>query len=307
MTLTLVVVRGTAVGDAPATLRLDQCGATIGRGDEANLRLPDDRNHISSQHLEIVYTAGDYFLIDRSTNGTVVDGVSLVPALPRRILSGELIRIGAYELLATLGDGGEDRQAAAEISPTISTESPEPDERAKQAGAMLLLRHMVRGVIRLVDARSRAKVGLGLSRTTIALDVNNPLYFSRSPGGVLDALLKPTASGFISATQAIDDVFLDFQAHEVALTAAAQAALTRCIGRFSPAAIRGLRRRHGWLGALFTPFKEAELWRAYEAEFEKVIDGSTSALANIFADEFHREYHEHVESSRRQRRSVRVE
>lgn len=305
MTLTLVVVQGAAVDDAGSKLRLDQRGAIIGRGAEADLRLPDEHNHISSHHLEIVYAAGGYLLIDRSTNGTLVDGVSLVPGLPQRILSGELIRIGAYELLATLHD--EDWQAAASVSRTISTASPKLDERAKQAGAMLLLRHMVRGVIRLIDARSRAKVGLGLSRTTIALDGNNPLYFIRSADGVLDVLLKPAASGFIPAPQAIDDVFLDFQAHEVALTAAAQAALTRSIERFSPAAIRACRPRRTWLSALFTPFKEAQLWRAYEAEFEKVIDGSTSALANIFADEFQREYDAYVESSRRQRRSVRVE
>lgn len=305
MTLTLVVVEGIADGHAAAQLRLDQRGAIIGRGDEADLRLSDEQNHISSQHLEIIYAAGGYLLIDRSTNGTLVNGVALVPGLPRRILSGELIRIGAYGLLATLD--AEDQQAAAAISRTISTALPPRDERANQAGAMLLLRHMVRGVIRLIDARSRAKVGLGLSRTTIALDGNNPLYFIRSADGALDVLLKPAASGFIPATQAIDDVFLDFQAHEVALMAAAQAALTRSIERFSPASIRARRRRRGWLAALFTPFKEAELWRAYEAEFEKVIDGSSSALINIFADEFQREYHDHIESSRQQRRSVRVE
>lgn len=306
MTLTLAVVRGQTVANVPAALQLDRQEALIGRSAGADLCLPDAEKHISSRHCEIVYLDNNYWVIDRSTNGTLVNDTPLVPGLPHRIVSGEMIKIGGYEVMATL-DGPANSNASLPGTTAIEDVLPRPEEGTPRTDAMLLLRHMVRGVIRIIDARSRAKLDLGLSRTMTALDGDNPLQRIRSADRALATLLMPPAPGFMSATRAIDEAFLDFQAHEVATMAGTQAALKRSIKLFSPAAIRARRESHGLFAVLFPAWRDAKLWRVYEQEFEQIVEGADPAFADVFVEEFLRKYNEHIALNRDRRRSERIE
>jgi len=61
------------------------------------IRVPasDDRSlRISRRHLEIQEIDGEFFIIDRSSGGTLLNGRTLARDSPRRISSGDLLRIG---------------------------------------------------------------------------------------------------------------------------------------------------------------------------------------------------------------------
>lgn len=95
--LTIENVPSLTSGD-PIEMVLEQHGLVIGRAAHADWTLPDPRSHISSIHCEIDYRDGRYYLTDRSTNGTFVNGSGDRLAKPWQLRDGDLIQIGAYEV-----------------------------------------------------------------------------------------------------------------------------------------------------------------------------------------------------------------
>jgi len=161
-------------------------------------------------------------------------------------------------------------------------------EAAETAG--LLLRRLVAGLVVMVEARAKAKAQLGAQSTTLELNGNNPLKFARDPERVLAQLLGAPERGFMSAERAIEDSFQDLQAHQMATLAAMQGALAATLARFSPEAIRKRAESRGVLAKIIPAAREAELWNAYEREFEGVAKGSDEAFMDVFAKEFKQAY-----------------
>src|SRR5471030_2442373 len=89
----------------PTRLRLDRHGAVIGRSPTADWSLPDPQHYISSVHCEIDFRDGGYVLVDKSTNGTFVNGQQQRLAGPHSICSGDTIVIGHYSINADLAGG----------------------------------------------------------------------------------------------------------------------------------------------------------------------------------------------------------
>src|SRR5688572_6905369 len=88
-----------------ARLKLDRHGARIGRSPHMDWSLPDPRSYISSTHCEIEYRDGGYILIDKSTNGTFVNGAAARLPGPHRIADGDVILVGHYEIVARVEGG----------------------------------------------------------------------------------------------------------------------------------------------------------------------------------------------------------
>ena len=99
MTLRLSIENVAALtsGD-PIEVVLEQHGIVIGRAAHADWTLPDPRNHVSSIHCEIDYQGGRYFLTDRSTNGTFVNGSTERFTKPVQLRDGDLVAIGHYQV-----------------------------------------------------------------------------------------------------------------------------------------------------------------------------------------------------------------
>lgn len=111
---------------APLRLVVDRRNASIGRGPSNDWTLPDPERHISSRHCEVQYANGAYELIDRSTNGTFLnsDGQRLSGA--HRLSSGDVIRIGPFELVAALAPSPSSAPSAPEIAAAPPPPSPPP-------------------------------------------------------------------------------------------------------------------------------------------------------------------------------------
>jgi type VI secretion system protein len=114
MTLVLTITNVDRLeNNQPTWFRLDRFGAVIGRSPTADWSLPDPHHYISSVHCEIDYRDNAYVLVDKSTNGTFVNGDQQRLAAPHSICSGDVIVIGHYAIKADLDGAGAGAEAAA--------------------------------------------------------------------------------------------------------------------------------------------------------------------------------------------------
>ncbi|TMK98289.1 MAG: adenylate/guanylate cyclase domain-containing protein [Actinobacteria bacterium] len=90
---------------------------TIGRGDDADLRLPWDRS-VSLVHSELVPAAGQWLIVDDgiSRNGTFVND-QLIGGR-RRLRHGDVVRVGATSL--SFNDARVERRGSTTIADSIS-------------------------------------------------------------------------------------------------------------------------------------------------------------------------------------------
>lgn len=80
-----------------ALYELDQDRILIGRGGGADVRLP--HASVSIRHATIEQRGGRYVIIDHgTTNGTLVDGIRIVPDRPKVLRDGDELTIGAFVL-----------------------------------------------------------------------------------------------------------------------------------------------------------------------------------------------------------------
>jgi type VI secretion system protein len=106
MTLTLTVQNVDQLDNGgPTQLKLDRHGAVIGRSPHADWSLPDPKNYVSSTHCEIDYRDGQYILIDKSTNGTTLNGGTDRISGPQVLKDGDILGIGHYRVLARTPEG----------------------------------------------------------------------------------------------------------------------------------------------------------------------------------------------------------
>ncbi|MBC7504702.1 MAG: type VI secretion system-associated FHA domain protein TagH [Sandarakinorhabdus sp.] len=114
--LTIENVPSLTSGD-PVVKVLDGHGLVIGRAGHVDWTLPDPQAMISSVHCEVDYNDGGYWLTDRSTNGTYVNGAADRLAGPWQLNDGDLISIGHYTVRATVEVGGRPTAVPAPAAP----------------------------------------------------------------------------------------------------------------------------------------------------------------------------------------------
>jgi len=81
-------------------------GGTFGRADTNSWQLPDPDKFLSSCHCEILWISDAYYLVDRSTNGTFLNGSPepIGRGVKARISSGDIFEIGDYRFAVTIPD-----------------------------------------------------------------------------------------------------------------------------------------------------------------------------------------------------------
>jgi pSer/pThr/pTyr-binding forkhead associated (FHA) protein len=83
--------------DEPLAYPFQQTRVVIGRGAGADVRIP--HRTVSTQHAVVREEGSGHVIEDSdSTNGTFVNGARLVPKRPRKLVEGDRIRVGSYEL-----------------------------------------------------------------------------------------------------------------------------------------------------------------------------------------------------------------
>jgi type VI secretion system protein len=107
---------GTLPGEPMPPYRADGEMIVIGRSRNCDWHLPDPTNAISSRHCELRRDGEAWLLKDTSTNGTYLNGAAERMTGEHRIAEGDHIRIGHYEIVASLGEA-KTMVAAAEAPP----------------------------------------------------------------------------------------------------------------------------------------------------------------------------------------------
>ena len=125
MTLILTLLNvDTLENGESSNLRLDRHGAIIGRSPHSDWCLADPKNYISSTHCEIDYRDSAYVLIDKSTNGTFLNGSEQRMTEPRILEDGDVLSIGHYKVSVSGSpppSGGEARDSAPGGAAAAST------------------------------------------------------------------------------------------------------------------------------------------------------------------------------------------
>jgi len=101
--LRIVSEHATRLGEK-ATKVFSVHGGTIGRATDNDWILPDPERYLSGKHARVDFRAGQYFLVDTSSNGTYLNGaqVPLGKFRDYAMKDGDYVRIGEFEMLVSI-------------------------------------------------------------------------------------------------------------------------------------------------------------------------------------------------------------
>ena len=121
--LTLRVVSAPPTERAPSPLTLAGGRATIGRRDGNSWILPDASAGVSREHAVIEGAQGGWQIVDKSANGTFVNGQNVGNGNAWPLAAGDSIRIGGYEIAVEMEGGQGDFAAAPSGPPATGNDS----------------------------------------------------------------------------------------------------------------------------------------------------------------------------------------
>ena len=124
---------GVSVAEQSRTISIGQ-NLIIGRGDSADWKLEDARKVISALHCTVESADGEFFLDDKSTNGTFLNGKEKRMDGPHKLADGDSFKIGAYQFGVTLVESDETGLKRANTSDDIWAPSPKTKPVVEGAG-----------------------------------------------------------------------------------------------------------------------------------------------------------------------------
>lgn len=176
------------------------------------------------------------------------------------------------------------------------------DEQLPETMANLgaVFRETVRGLMDILLARGDLKGEFRLDRTAIGPVENNPL---KTPPGrpplrveeVMALLLVSQKGAYMSPVQAVREGFDDIKAHQLAVMAGIQAALTRLLKRFDPDNLE-TRLEQSVLDNIWPANRKAKYWDLFSAEYQAIAREAEDDFNELFGDEFARAYEEKLRS-----------
>jgi type VI secretion system protein len=109
-------------------------GGTIGRATDNEWILPDPERYLSGKHARVDFRAGNYVLVDTSSNGTYVNGaqVPLGKYHDYSLKDGDYVRLGEYELLVSIDKSND---FPPEESAIVAYDGQSPSSAVKKSTA----------------------------------------------------------------------------------------------------------------------------------------------------------------------------
>lgn len=157
-----------------------------------------------------------------------------------------------------------------------------------------VLKLMIEGIREILMTRTSIKGEFRINQTMIGAGGNNPLKFSISPEQAIEAMVKPTARGYLDAPAATEQALKDIKAHEVAMVTGMEAALKGVLKRLDPKALEEKIQGSGGIGD-FLKGKKARYWEVYEKMYSEISDQAENDFHDLFAREFARAYQEQLD------------
>ncbi|MBD8891286.1 type VI secretion system-associated FHA domain protein TagH [Roseibium litorale] len=118
MSLTLRLMNSGTLPNGMSSVPMKDGVLTIGRGEENDLSLPDPDRLLSKRHCVIEERAGDFVIIDFSTNGTFLNyGSERIGQIPTPLSHGDVVLLGAFELVVDITSAQAHAMAAEPLPP----------------------------------------------------------------------------------------------------------------------------------------------------------------------------------------------
>lgn len=131
--LTVIEPRDESLGER-GSIVFGVGGGRIGRALDNDWVLPDPLRYLSSHHARVRFRRGTFFIEDISTNGVYLNGSEqpLGKSGPRALHSGDLLRLGAYQIQVQLDDDigpPPDPSLIVPVTPQAATSTTRTSER----------------------------------------------------------------------------------------------------------------------------------------------------------------------------------
>lgn len=157
-----------------------------------------------------------------------------------------------------------------------------------------VLRIMIEGMREILMTRTSIKSEFRIEQTMISAGGNNPLKFSISPEQAIEAMVRPSVSGYLEATEAAEQALSDIKAHEVAVITGMESALRGILGRLDPKVLEEKISVGGGFSSVLKS-RKARYWEIYETMYAEISDQAENDFHELFAREFARAYTEQLE------------
>jgi type VI secretion system FHA domain protein len=152
------------------------------------------------------------------------------------------------------------------------------------------LRLAIAGLAEVLAARTSTKAEFQMNRTLLGVRENNPLKFVGNADDALRVLLLQPIPGFLPADQAVGAALEDIKAHQIAVLAGMQAALTTVVHRFEPAQLEGRLDRASLIEGILPAARKARYWELFKALYAEIARELEDDLLGLFGADFARAY-----------------
>ncbi|MEJ1464386.1 MAG: type VI secretion system-associated FHA domain protein TagH [Candidatus Sedimenticola sp. (ex Thyasira tokunagai)] len=151
-----------------------------------------------------------------------------------------------------------------------------------------LMREMVGGLMEVLRARAEIKSEFRMQLTTIRPVENNPLKFSAGVDEALRNLLAPQSDAYLPPRVALNEAMDNIEAHQLAVMAGMQAALSAMLKRFEPGTLERYFENKG--GRSLLGSKKSWYWEQFEEKYKEVLSEAEDNFQDLFGEEFARAY-----------------
>ena len=187
--------------------------------------------------------------------------------------------------------------AALFASLGIAIEDVPPEDRHEMAAEIgRSFRALADGMRELLASRRDVKIALGLGATQIETG-SNPLKFCRDANDAVNALLRPSASGFLTGSTAVSDAVTALQQHQVALVGGVKASMKTALSAFDPNELEAKLTKKGF--SQIVPMKrKAELWEQFVENYKDFAAEADEDIRRVIGKQLEQLYADEATRSR---------
>ncbi len=301
-------------------------GGKLGRSRACDWILQDAQKYLSGVHAEIRFVDGQFYLVDRSTNGTFLNGSACRMELncPIALRTGDRLGLGDLQIEVELLEDTVGTARSAGLGQPLAADSAQPcavgpGSVQQPPAPAALLRHLeqlmglpaggvserdgleflenlagiaresVAGLVEALESRARIKADFHSATTQLRFSENNPLKFSPTGREALYKLLIERHGAYLRPAEAVREGFADLGLHERGMLAGAKAALAALAYRLDPVAFE---RRVGQSHRGLRWLARQRVWRRYKEFYDALIGPSPEDVYQVFGETFARHYDE---------------
>lgn len=271
-------------------------GATLGRSEENFFVLPDAKHLVSRIQASVKSDGQEHRITSLSrANPVVLNGRELEFERDYALHPGDEIQVGPYVLCAEahLAPVSELPKPIAVKTATTFTAAVTPITNPATAvtesdplleaflrGAGIselmvpngltpelmetigtILAASIDGTFSLMSARALSKREVNAEATMVVVRNNNPLRFLQDSKAVLMQMLRKKMPGFMAPKEAIDDAFVDLQAHQQGTAAGMHGVIEALLLRLDPTLIEAAAPPAGVIEKWIPPKRMNSLWQ----------------------------------------------